>query len=67
MHCHPKRPLVDLGSPHRHARAVLRDKLVSRTISLTDLFSRKHIRLTLPIMVMVITPFPPAQKGGRVG
>jgi hypothetical protein len=33
----------------------VRDKLVSRTISRTDFFSRKYIRLTLP-MAMVITP-----------
>jgi hypothetical protein len=36
----------------------LRDKLVSRTISRTDFVSRKCIRLTLPIMAMVITPSP---------
>jgi len=36
-----------------HLRTVLRDKLVSRTISRTDFFSRKYIRLTLPIMAMV--------------
>ena len=39
-----------------HLRTVLRDKLVSRTISRTDFFSRKYIRRTLPIMAMVITP-----------
>jgi len=45
-----------------HLRTVLRDKLVSRTISRTDLFSRKYIRLTLPIMAMVITPSPLLKK-----
>jgi hypothetical protein len=41
---------------------VLRDKLVSRTISRTDFFWRKYIRLTLPIMAMVITPSPLLKK-----
>jgi hypothetical protein len=45
-----------------HLRTVLRDKLVSRTISRTDFFSRKYIRLTLPIMAMVITPSPLLKK-----
>jgi hypothetical protein len=45
-----------------HLRTVLRDRLVSRTISRTDLFSRKYIRLTLPIMAMVITPSPLLKK-----
>ena len=45
-----------------HLRTVLRDKLVSRTISRTDFFSRKYIRRTLPIMAMVITPSPLLRK-----
>ena len=45
-----------------HLRTVLRDKLVSRTISRTDSFSRKYIRRTLPIMAMVITPAPLLKK-----
>ena len=45
-----------------HLRTVLRDKLVSRTISRTDFFSRKYIRLTLPIMAMVISPSPLLEK-----
>ena len=40
----------------------MRDKLVSRTISRTDFFSRKYIRRTLPIMPMVITPSPLLKK-----
>jgi hypothetical protein len=43
-------------------RTVLRDKLVSRAISQTDFFSRKNIRLTSPIMAMVITFFPLLKK-----
>ncbi len=43
-------------------RNELRDKLVSRTISRTDFFSRKCIRRTLPIMAMVITPSPLLKK-----
>lgn len=38
-----------------HVRTVLRDKPVRRTISRTDIKSRKCIRLTLPTMNMVIT------------
>ena len=34
-----------------HLRTVLRDRLVSLTISRTDFFSRKNIRLTLPIQI----------------
>ena len=45
-----------------HLRTVLRDKLVSRTISRTDFFWRKNIRRTLPIMAMVITPSPLLKK-----
>jgi hypothetical protein len=45
-----------------HLRTVLRDRLVSRTISRTDFFWRKYIRLTLPIMAMVITPSPLLKK-----
>jgi hypothetical protein len=45
----------------RYLRTVLRDRLVARTISLTDFFSRRCIRKTLPIMAMVITPLAPAR------
>ena len=45
-----------------HLRTVLRDKLVNPKISRTDFFSRKYIRLTLPIMAMVITPSPLLKK-----
>jgi len=45
-----------------HLRTVLRDKLVSRTISRTEFFLRKNIRLTLPITAMVITPSPLLKK-----
>jgi hypothetical protein len=36
--------------------------LSRHTISRTDFFSRKCIRLTLPIMAMVITPSPLLEK-----
>ena len=45
-----------------HLRTVLRDMLVSRTISRTDFFWRKNIRLTLPIIAMVITRSPLLKK-----
>ena len=41
-----------------HLRTALPDSLESPTISRRDCFSRKYIRLTLPIMVMVITHSP---------
>jgi len=53
----------------RYLRTVLRDKLVARTISRTDFFSRKCIHRTLPVMAMVITScIPPLRKkAARVG
>jgi hypothetical protein len=45
-----------------HLRTVLRDKLVMRAISRTDFFWRCRIRRTLPIMAMVITPYPLLKK-----
>jgi hypothetical protein len=44
------------------ANRVARQARQPRTISRTDLFSRKYIRLTLPIMAMVITPSPLLKK-----
>ncbi len=46
-----------------HLRTVLRDRLVALEISRTDFFWRNHIRRTLPIMAMVITPHTPPRCG----